>query len=364
LIQDFTHPATEHGDQNSSQTLLPHIWLTLKRFLVGFFVAVFLGTVSGFFLGVSKTLHEVGKPIVNVLRSLPSAAIWPVCAAILGYGLRSQMFVIIFGAAWPTLISTMRGTMSLHPEVYDTLRFMKMETYRRWWILFLWSLPDILTGIEISCAIAFLLTVTVEYFWPALGGLGWYLNYYTLNGIEMNHELAALFIIGLLGWGFNTLVHVGRTKLIFWQGELRDIIRQETPERGKRMLNKIKDERKRNILTSDYVMKCWLIALLLVCGKLGFAETKYFPKVAFDPNQQTESFSDETRRKVLQALTQGNRDEILKSLISNRVVEIAGETWFNLSGIEINNGDLAKGANVSRICWDHARFVDVDLSLD
>lgn len=253
LAHDLTHVSFANGNQNERITLLPHIGFTLFRFTIGFSIASFLGVTLGFLLGISKTSQAVGKPIVNVLRSLPSAAIWPVCAPLLGFGIKSQMFVIIFGSVWPTLINTMAGVGSLRQEVYDSLHFMKMEFYRRWWVLFLWSLPNIVTGLEISCAIAFLLTVTVEYFWPASGGLGWYLDYYRQNGTEMNHLLAGLFVVAVLGWGSNTLVHLGRKKLIYWEGNLRDIIKQKPAKQRAAVVEIVKDKRRRDILTSDYV---------------------------------------------------------------------------------------------------------------
>ncbi|MBX3736688.1 MAG: ABC transporter permease subunit [Candidatus Didemnitutus sp.] len=253
LIHDFQFPANAEGDQNARLTLLPHLGRTLLRFACGFAVASVFGVAIGFLLSISRPLRAVGQPIVNVLRSLPSAAVWPVIAPLLGYGLGSQMFVVVFGTTWPILVYTLKGVGALRHEVHDSLRFMWLEWYRRWWVLFLWALPSILTGLEVGCAIGFLLTVTVEVFYPGSGGIGWYLRYYGESGKEPERLFAGLFLIAVIGWASNTAMHLLRRRFVFWDGDLKEIIRQKSPRRMKGIVILVRDERRRAVLASDYV---------------------------------------------------------------------------------------------------------------
>lgn len=253
LWHDLLHPIAQQGDQNSRRALLPHLGFTLMRFVAGFTAASLIGVSAGFLLSVSRSFQALGHPVVNVLRSLPSAAVWPICAAIIGYSIKSQMFVVIFGTTWPILIYTMKGVGALPREIHDSLHFMWLEWYRRWWVLFLWSLPSIVTGLEVGCAISFLLTVTVEVFYPSFGGLGWYLFYFSNNGIEADRLLAGVFLIGAIGWASNTGVHLLRRRLIFWESDLRQIIRQTAPHCKARVVDQVRDPRRREILCTDYV---------------------------------------------------------------------------------------------------------------
>src|SRR5216117_740324 len=71
--------------------------------------------------------------------------------------------------------------------------------------------------------------------------------------------------------------------------------------------------------------------------------------------------SDENaRRRILQALRAPNRDDTLQRLIEP--VTVAGEKWFDLRGITVNAGELDGASVLTRICWDGARFTDVDLT--
>lgn len=113
-------------------------------------------------------------------------------------------------------------------------------------------------------------------------------------------------------------------------------------------------------------MKYRILALLFFYGNVVLGDTSFFPETVFDPNRPIVQLSEETRRNVLEALNQANRDALLTNLLNglvpNRIKSIADETWFDLSGIEVKREELSTNANVSRICLDHARFADVNLS--
>jgi uncharacterized protein YjbI with pentapeptide repeats len=92
-----------------------------------------------------------------------------------------------------------------------------------------------------------------------------------------------------------------------------------------------------------------------------------FPESAFAYDRNPEvaqgrwvHVAEEIRQRLVQALAENNRDDILAGLVPSKAV--AGETWFDLRGIELRKGEISATANLARICWDHARFVDADLT--
>jgi len=212
LWLDLFHGGPRYGDQNTARTLAAHIVITFIRFACGFALAAVLGVLVGSLLGISRTWYGVGFPFANLLRALPSAAVWPVCGVILGYGIGSQLVVIVFGAIWPILINTTNGIRLLPREASDSLRFMHLSAWQQRYVVLRWAFPSIVTGLEISCAVAFLLTITVEIFHPAKGGIGWYLNYHQ-EYREQSHVFAGLLVTALLGWLLNTSVFVMKTRL-------------------------------------------------------------------------------------------------------------------------------------------------------
>jgi ABC-type nitrate/sulfonate/bicarbonate transport system permease component len=206
LLKDLFFPETDTYDQNLRKPLALHILITLRLFAIGFLAAALLGILSGFALGVSRTLYVLCHPVVNALRSIPSAALWPMTLLFLGRNVKSQLFVICFGSFWPILINTMDGVRNIPREVRDGLLFINAEEYKKAIEILLWSLPTILIGLEIGSAIAFLLTITVQYLWESNGGLGWYL---LSNQAANNSEgvFAGVLLTCLIGFSLNTGIH-------------------------------------------------------------------------------------------------------------------------------------------------------------
>lgn len=207
---------TIHGDYLSAIPLGGHLLFTMARWLAAFVVAALLGSILGFAIGRSAILRAMGYPFVNLLRGLPSAAIWPLCGLTLGYNLRSQMVVIIFGALWPVVINATRGAQSVPQELLDSLAFFQLNGWRRWLLLFRMSLPGIFTGLELGASVAFLLTITVEWLHPGSGGLGWFL-YMRKENNEQPYVLGGILIAALLGLGVNTAVRAARERLLPWE---------------------------------------------------------------------------------------------------------------------------------------------------
>lgn len=250
---DMVGGAKEHADQNSAQPLIMHTARSLTRFGLAFGCAAVVGVGAGFFLGISKTLYGLGHPIVNFLRALPSAAIWPVCALLVGFGHKAQMLVICFGATWPALINSMDAVRTLPAEIHDSLTFMRIGRLRRWWALLCWAAPTIFTGLEVSCAVAFLLTITVEIFWPANGGLGWYLSNYTANTPDAERLFGGVMVIALLGWCINTAMRGIRSVLLFWEASEPGCSAKRPVGDAKALIAKVRSELSREVLRSDKV---------------------------------------------------------------------------------------------------------------
>lgn len=113
-------------------------------------------------------------------------------------------------------------------------------------------------------------------------------------------------------------------------------------------------------------MKLFWIIILIISAGIQSANSAYFPKDSFNfshenaINRIQPRIPENSRVQVLKALTKTNRDQILMKLVPYQLV--GEENWFDLRGIEVNKGELTGKANLSRICWDYARFNQVDLS--
>lgn len=237
LMHDLQHPIGV-GERNVVKPLSVHVLLTGWRWLRGFLLSVIIGIAAGFVIASSRLARRVGFPIVNVLRALPSAAIWPIAAVAVGFSARSQLIVIVFGSLWPVLLNTANALAGLHQELRDSLEFMHLHRWQRLWILTQLAAAGIFTGIEIACSVAFLLSVTVEMLYPSEGGIGWYLNYFANQG-DPAPLFAGVVLTAAVGWLLNTAVSIVRRLLLFWESDgdeaavaLRRLLAVCFPRRG------------------------------------------------------------------------------------------------------------------------------------
>ena len=74
--------------------IFPHVFYSLKRVLVGFFIASFIAVSLGLFCGHSKKVGSLLEPLVEILRPIPPIAWIPLAILIFGLGDKSSYFII------------------------------------------------------------------------------------------------------------------------------------------------------------------------------------------------------------------------------------------------------------------------------
>jgi len=105
------------------------------------------------------------------------------------------------------------------------------------------------------------------------------------------------------------------------------------------------------------------VCLMVACARLLHASESYGPpeQIFGPPTSDVIDWPEPVRQRVLAALRSDKRDVLLTGgIVPTRTV--AGELWFDLRGFTVRRDELPTTAVVSRICWDNARFDNVDLS--
>lgn len=255
-------PGAERVVQRQEQhSLAVHTLHTLSRWLLTYVIAAVAGVSLGTAIVAFRRVTDLGASLVNFLRSLPSVAIWPVAFTLFGLGLRARSLVVVFGAIWPIAIGTMNGLRGLPQEFRESIAFLGLSRSREMWLRLQMAAGSVFTGLEVSCAIAFLLTVTAEILDPSDGGLGWYLHYFRQSSGGQARVFGAILWMALVGLGLNTLVSGVRRSVLFWEdgglgvlpsgstvdGEVRQGDLEEV------LLEKLADDRLREALISDDV---------------------------------------------------------------------------------------------------------------
>ena len=179
----------------SRATLEVHVWVSLKRVLSAFFVAIGLGIALGVALGWSTTFNNLVSPVFEVLRPIPPIAWIPMAILWFGLGEMSKIFIVFVGAFIPIVINTHSGINMTDPLLINAGKVIGAN--RRQLLInvvFPASIPAILAGIKTALSTGWMCVLAAEMI-AARQGVGFLI----LNGQEMGDMaliVVCMFVIG------------------------------------------------------------------------------------------------------------------------------------------------------------------------
>jgi ABC-type nitrate/sulfonate/bicarbonate transport system permease component len=188
---------------------------SLQRLLPGLAIGALVGLLLGLAMGWSEPLRRAIDPFIAAAHPIPKIAVLPLVMVIFGVGETSKIIVIALGAFFPMVINTMAGVRQIHPIHFEVARSYgagRLQLLTR--VVLPASLPMVLTGLRLALNFALLIAIAVEIV-SAHEGLGatiW------LAWEVMRTEVlyASLFVVALLGIGFNGLVVLLSRLLVPW----------------------------------------------------------------------------------------------------------------------------------------------------
>jgi ABC-type nitrate/sulfonate/bicarbonate transport system permease component len=203
------------GDIVGRGDLGTHALASLRRFAEGYVLASVLAIGAGLALGVSRPLHALVEPLIELLRPMPSVAIIPVAILFLGIGDEMKVAVTVYACSWPILLNTIDGVRSVDRVLIATAATFRLSAWQRFWKVILPAAsPQIVTGLRVSLAIALVLVTTSEMV-VSNDGLG----YYVLDlqrSFQMPEMYAAVVALGLIGYALNRLFLLLDARVMAW----------------------------------------------------------------------------------------------------------------------------------------------------
>ena len=178
----------------SSGEIFPHLFASLQRIFVGLSFSLIIGVPVGLLLGFFKKLEIWCTPAFQLLRMISPLSWMPIIVMLLA-----------FASVWSLIISTSAGVKSIDPQwllLARSLSASKQETLCK--IVVPAIAGYVLTGLRVSMGIAWVILVPCE----MLGvneGLG-YFSLDTRDRLAYSELMAVVVIIGLIGWGLDSLI--------------------------------------------------------------------------------------------------------------------------------------------------------------
>ncbi|MFE7519738.1 ABC transporter permease [Streptomyces halstedii] len=197
------------GDMWLKGTLLEVVWTSVSRGLLGFLMAVAIGTPLGLLVARVKVVRAALGPILSGLQSLPSVA-W-VAPAVIWLGLNDKMMyaVILLGAVPSVANGLVSGVDQVPPLFLRAGRTIGATGLRgTWHIVLPAALPGYLAGLKQGWAFSWrsLMAAEIIASSPDLGlGLGQLLEN-GRNNFDMPGIFLAILLILFVGIAIDLLI--------------------------------------------------------------------------------------------------------------------------------------------------------------
>lgn len=207
----ISQPFFDEG--GTSKGLGWQILISLQRVAVGYGLAAVAGIGIGGLLGLNRFVGKGLDPVIQVLRTVPPLAWFPISLMVFQDADTSAIFVIFITAIWPIIINTAVGIREIpqdYTNVARVLRLRKGDYIRN--IVIPATVPYVFTGLRISVGLAWLAIVAAEML-KADGGIGYFIwDAYNAGGDSSSSQIIlAIVYVGVVGLALDRLVaYVGK----------------------------------------------------------------------------------------------------------------------------------------------------------
>jgi ABC-type nitrate/sulfonate/bicarbonate transport system permease component len=203
-------------------SLVHHIWISIRRLVLGFSLGTTLGILLGVLVSFRPTAARLLEPTVLSLIPIPPIAWIPLLIILLGIGEASKVALISIGSFCTLFLQSAYGVRTgdrLLVEMAHALN--KDDRALLWQVLFPGALPGILSSMRVALALSWTLLIASEVI-ASSSGLGW-LIWNARNFSRPNDMFVGMATVGLLGklsdWGLVAL----EARLTRWRHAFRDI---------------------------------------------------------------------------------------------------------------------------------------------
>jgi NitT/TauT family transport system permease protein len=189
--------------------------LTGRAALVGFAIAVVLGTALAVLMSQAKWIERSLFPYAVILQTIPILALVPLIGFSLGFNFRSRVLIVVIISIFPIVTNTLFGILSVEKGLHDLFNLQKVSRFTRLWRLQLpAALPAFFTGLRISAGLAVIGAIVGDFFFvQGAPGIGELINLYSTQ-LAPEQLYAAVIVSSLMGILAFTLVGVVQRRVV------------------------------------------------------------------------------------------------------------------------------------------------------
>ena len=185
----------------SLKTTYNHIFSTLKILFLGIFISFFVSQLLSFLVENTNILKSFICFCMDIFRTIPSIALFPLIISILGIGDEARIFVIILISTPAMFLSTEKELRCVDKKVImaSSLDCGKIKQF--FYIKYPLSLYGVFNGLKIGIGNGFVAVVVAEML-GASKGIG-YMVLWSTNAFQYPKAYSYILLIIMFGLLFN-----------------------------------------------------------------------------------------------------------------------------------------------------------------
>lgn len=193
-----------------------HILVSLKRILIGFFLASLLGIIAGVSMGRSQVISDIIMPYIEILRPIPAVAWIPLAILMMPTEESSIIYITFLGAFFPVVLNTVHGVEQTEETLVRAAKSLGASPAAiLWHVILPGALPSIMAGLAIGMGVSWFSLLAGEII-SGQYGIGYFTwNSYTL--VEYPNIIVGMLVIGGLGTLSTWLVKQASKPALRWQ---------------------------------------------------------------------------------------------------------------------------------------------------
>jgi sulfonate transport system permease protein len=205
-------------DSLLSGELWANLQISLLRVLAGFSVGLVGGLALGVAMGLSPTFKDYVYPTFKAFAQVPVLGWLPLLMLLVGIDEALKIILISKAALVPITLNTYKGIQGVptrYIEVARALEFTRWQMLSK--VVFPSALAPIWNGVRYGLTHAWLALVVVELL-ASSEGLG-YMIVYGRQLFQLDVVLAAVVVVGAVGYALDKLLALAERRLLGWRKE-------------------------------------------------------------------------------------------------------------------------------------------------
>lgn len=200
--------------------LVPDLGASLRRALLGLLAGGVAGIGAAILTANTGAGRRLLQPVLRLLSPVPTIGLVPLAILWFGLGENSKVLVIALGVFVPVWMNSHSGFAGTPPDYLQAARCLgagRRQTLTR--VVVPEAVPDVVAGIRVGAAMAFVLIVVAE-MTGTTAGIG-YRIYQAQLYSQADRLIFCLVVLGILGAACDLAVVTITAPLLRWAEEVR-----------------------------------------------------------------------------------------------------------------------------------------------